>query len=244
MPTDLAFLQYPPQSVPPLDSGVGALFTRAWYMVFGQIQSNFAEIVRRLDAIIASVPAKMVNSLQADLLSIRGSLVEGQLVSVTDFGHVLQWDGSSYQWGPGELGSAYMQFFEVDPTSTGWHLYDGTANVPYLKGDGTTGTKTLPDLVSIPANGAYIKAGSPDSGPNAATSPTFTGGSIGSSTTGVNTVASASSVNVSPAGATLVSLSTHTHGINDPGHTHTLGSSTVGNDGEPRNLVRRPWFRQ
>lgn len=212
---------------------------------------------------------RMVSVVQADLTKLAATLLSfdaavkanfnaalgpqalGQapfLAIVTDYGHVLQWTGTGWQWGPGEQGSGMLVMFEVDPTGVGWHLYDGTAGVHYLKSDGTLGTITLPDLTSATANAAYLKAGSPDSGPNAAAAPGFTGGSIANAATGITatTSASASSVNVLTSSVTQVSTAAHTHAVNvtDPTHTHTFSGGSVDATGEPRNLVRRPWFRQ
>ncbi len=50
---------------------------------------------------------------------------------------------------------------------------DGST-VNYLKSDGTTASIALPDLVTAPADAAYLKFGDPVSGPNAATAPAVT----------------------------------------------------------------------
>lgn len=187
--------------------------------------------------------------LQANLPADLAANDAGLLASVTDYGHVLKWSGSAWSWGPGEQGSGMMALFEVNPTATGWHLYDGST-VSYLKADGTLGSVALPDLVSATANAAYPKAGSPNSGPNAATGATISGGTVASAATGItgSTAATGSTTSVNNGTGTLVTLPTsaHTHAvtITDPHHTHTLSAITAGTDGEPRNLVRRPYFRQ
>jgi len=84
---------------------------------------------------------------QAGLAAIAGTLGSqdtGLLINVTDFNHVLEWDGAQWTWGPGENGSGYAVLFGIPPTVNGWHMEDGTLAVPYLKGDGTTGTVDLP----------------------------------------------------------------------------------------------------
>ena len=98
----------------------------------------------------------------------------GVLISVTDFAHTLEWGGSSFGWGPdGDDGVGDIRGKLIDPSpTTGWHLCDGTAGVKYLKSDGTTGTITLPDLVTNPA---YLKFGSPASAMiNAPVAPSLT----------------------------------------------------------------------
>lgn len=171
----------------------------------------------------------------------------GLLVNVTDFAHILQWTGAAWSWGPGEQGSGMMVLFEEDPTGNGWHLYDGTANVKYLKATGATGTVTLPDLVSVTANAAYAKAGSPNAAAVAAVAPGLTG-STAAASTGISAAAGVPSLVVAEtlAGVNTVAANNHTHTITvtDPTHLHTKGTLAVDATGEPRNLVRRPWFRQ
>ena len=159
--------------------------------------------------------AGMMSATQATLPVDLGSGDAGFLVNVTDYAHQLQWNGAAWGWAPGDSGSGYIGLFEVDP-GTGWHLYDGSA-VNYLLGTGALASVTLPDLTSIAANAAYPKAGSPNSGPNAAVAPTPTG-----SPSATQAVATGSGTSVA-SGA----------------HTHTVPAT-----GEPRNLQRRPFFRQ
>ncbi len=102
-----------------------------------------------------------------------GSKDVGLQVLVSDYNHVLQWSGNGWAWAPYELGSGYVQAFRIDPTGDGWALCNG-ATVSYLKSDGTTGSVVLPDLVTAPADAAYLKLGTPASGPNAATAPAVT----------------------------------------------------------------------
>ncbi len=192
--------------------------------------------------------------LQANLPATLGTADAGFEAEVSDYGHRLRWSGMAWTWAPGDGGSGFIQLFEVDPTGAGWHLVDGTANVKYLKADGTTGTVTLPDLTTAGANAAFMVGGTPNSGPNAATAPTVGAGTLatGAAATGItlptNTGGpSGTTVVQAGAGSTVASsIHTHTEGsITDPTHTHSLtGSVTVGADGTPRNLVRRPWFRQ
>lgn len=152
---------------------------------------------------------------QAQLAALAALLTANDvnfLVTVTDYAHRLQWSGTGWAWALGEDGSGELRLFEVDPTGTGWHLYDGST-VSYLKSDGTLGSAPLPDLTSIAANAAFTVAGSPNGGPNAAVKTTLT------TTTG-SVLAGA-------------------------GASSTFLTSVVTNvEGTPRDIVRRPWFRQ
>lgn len=92
----------------------------------------------------------------------------GFLFFVTDYGHLLRWDGSAWGWGPGDPGSGYFQDFAIPPGTPGWHACDGS-NAPYLKSDGTLGTATLPNTAAFDS---YRKIGASYlSGIDAATNP-------------------------------------------------------------------------
>lgn len=218
-----------------------------------------------------------MRATQATLPADLGVSDAGFIAQVTDFNHRLKWSGSAWGWAPGDAGSGMMVRFEIDPSPlTGWALYDGST-VTYLKSDGATGTKTLPDLTSAANKAAYDKSGSPNSGPNAAVAPTLNSAVVtGSSATGVtipaNTGANVTGITmpvntgVDSGGGTVVmagvgtTVAAHTHvhpegplsdpthvhtegPISDPGHAHAITATTANADGEPRNLVRRPFFR-
>ncbi len=148
------------------------------------------------------------------------------LATVDDYGHILRWNISGtphWEWAPGDPGSGMMQFFEVDPTGPGWHLYDGSS-VSYLKSDGTLGGPiTLPDLVSSPS---YIKAGTPNTGVTAAVAPTITVEPITSTPSSTQVVQTG-------VGTTVAAQA----------HTHTLSGGTISSTGEPQSITRRPFFR-
>jgi len=91
----------------------------------------------------------------------------GLLMWVSDYNHILQWNGAQLIWAPGELGSDYFVFGPA-MTAVGWVPANGV-NVSYLKKDGTTGNRTLPDLVG---NAAFLQSAAAYSAAvNAATSP-------------------------------------------------------------------------
>jgi hypothetical protein len=122
----------------------------------------------------------------ATLFGTLGTPDVGLQINVQDYWHQLQWQGNNTTWGPNDdkrAGEGPI-FREVDPSpAQGWHLYDGN-NVNYLNADGSLGNINLPDLISSNNAGAYVKAGSPNSGPNNGTAPsgnitaTFTGDSL------------------------------------------------------------------
>ena len=185
----------------------------------------------------------------------------GALVDVTDYRHVLQWNGAGWNFFDPSDGPGSITGFLVDPSpAVGWHLCDGTAAVPYLKSDGTLGTLNLPNLVGIPA---YLKFGTAAGAINApvaplltmasytpagiVSQPTFSGYGSGTGNDLANT-----SVPVGTGAPVVVAADPHSHNytpagiVSQPtfaGAPHTL---TGINDatGEPQNVILRPWFRQ
>lgn len=207
------------------------------------------------------------SGVQADLPTL-GTADAGVLAFVTDFSHALRWDGSAWGWAPGENGSGYDQFWNLNPPTVGWALYNGST-VTYLKSDGTTATIALADLTSSAALAAYLKAGSASGGPNVAVAPHVTGTpATDSAVTGISfpaatqsggavtTSAPTTSSQIVQSGSGVsVASATHPHtggahphdltAPTDTGHVHniTAASITIDDTGEPRNLVRRLYFR-
>jgi hypothetical protein len=70
----------------------------------------------------------------------------GLLYFVTDYAHVLQWNGAGWQWAPGELGSDFIVAFVSGPNpAAGWQVCDGSVNVAKLNPDGTLTAVTVPN---------------------------------------------------------------------------------------------------
>jgi len=209
---------------------------------------------------------------QAQIATLAATLTVNDFsaqVFVSVYDHQLAWSGSGWVWGTQETGAHPIEGMLVDPVS-GYALCDGSTTT-YLNSDGTTTSVTLPNLTGSAAGAAYLKLGSPDSGPNPAVAPgaSVSGGSVASNTTGVSNQTALTNVGVnahsylnqnvqSGSGTTIVEFFNdaatshtvsdpgHSHLVTDPGHTHTLSSVSVTVDatGEPRNLVLRPWFRR
>ena len=249
----------PQQNIPPLDDN--GLVVNAWFLYFVAISQaigqevfggpNLTHVGRITKVSAAGTIAEawfsesqivaMVASTQAKLTALAATLGQAQiglLVNVTDYGHVLQWTGSGWVWGPGEPGSGALVSFAIAPTGTGWHACDGSI-VSYLKADGTLGSVLLPNTV---ATAAYVKQGSSYASaitaaatPTSST-PTFTGGS---DTTSIPS----STVAVSTTTTTLaVGSATHTHTVTPTG---TVSTPTISLPGDPvANLEALLWFRQ
>lgn len=147
-----------------------------------------------------------------------GQYDDGVLFECTDYNHVLRWawggGPGAFGWGPGENGSAYVQFFAVAPTGVGWKLADGAGSpVAYLLATGGTATVALPDLRgSVYPKGAAAYTGAVD----AAVDPTISGdtGAGAAHSHGVGTLDAAAASAGTPSGVNA-DESTHTHGPGD-----------------------------
>jgi hypothetical protein len=201
--------------------------TVSWTYAGGAYQRTQAQLAALAAAIAAALTTNDV----------------GLLVEVTDFRHILRWTGTAWSWGPGEDGRHDIAACPVDPDpTTGWALCDGSATT-YLKSDGTTGNYTTPDLIGAGA-GAYLKLGDTVAGPTAASAPAL---SMDSYTPAGSVAAiAATTAGAISAGTGGVFASVSSHGHPAPAFTGTPATLTgsVSSDGEPRNLVLRPWFRR
>lgn len=95
------------------------------------------------------------------------------LVSVTDYAHVLQWNGSGFQWGPDGDDGVGTIADSAFTRGTGWALCDGSTGVKYLKSDGSTGTVNLPNSSGAGNSPSFAQGNSSYSATiNPATAPT------------------------------------------------------------------------
>lgn len=151
----------------------------------------------------------------------------GLLVWMFEYGHLLRWDGAKWTWGPGEVGSGFINDFVAAPTGPGWQLCDGTVT-DYLVVDPVPSALpfTTPDLVTNPV---YARSGAAYSGTiNAPVAPALSGATGAPSAV----VAVESNAPVTP-----VNVGTDTH-------THPVGTLAAGTGGEPRSLDLLRYFRR
>lgn len=91
---------------------------------------------------ITGVFSTVLSGLPSDLATSDA----GFLVNVTSYNHLLQWNGTSWQWGPGEAGGGFTVPFVTAPNPTmGWHAADGT-NVNQLQPNGGIVAVTVPNV--------------------------------------------------------------------------------------------------
>lgn len=185
----------------------------------------------------------------ASLPATLGADDSGYIYEVTDYWHLLRWNGANWIWGPGDVGSGYYQLFEAAPSTpaaNAWQICDGST-VARLNSDGTTTNVTLDDLTTP----AYLK-GATASAVVAAASGATTSVSAG---TPSGTNSNPNTGNDTDAGfmaaadlitGTNVALNPHVHTTTAPvftgnalaGHSH--GPSTI----ELRNATKRLYYRR
>ena len=195
--------------------------TRQWLYVSGVWRDT-----------LASIPTASLGTSDALLV-----------FEVTDYDHILQWTGSAWTWGPGEVGSGFYQLFETTPSSIGalsWQICDGST-VARLNADGTTTNVTVPDVTTA----AYLKAGITAAAVAAAGGVTasVSGGTPSGTVSAIAATATAPLVSLNAAGQDTAD-NLHTHpaptftGDALAGHTH--GPSTL----ELRNKQAILYYRR
>lgn len=220
------------------NSGIGYPWVRWFLSIFTTLSEQVASING----------STIVDSTQGNLSTLAGTFTpanSGQLVYVTDYNHVLRWNGTGFEWGPGENGSGYITPFLNDPSPvTGWQLCNGTATTK-LNSDGTTSPVVVPNY----ATASYLKLGSaaPVAGPTApsgVTGATSAGTPAGTNSapvftgTPANTGNNSANVAVQAGAGTVVAADPHDHPYTPAGtvsapvftgaalatHTHTPGT--------------------
>ena len=110
----------------------------------GKISQPWVKYLQNATQQINAPLGSDVETLQANLPANLTANAAGYLAYVTDYAHLLLWNGAGWQWGPGENGSGYVaNFLEGAGPGVGWHACDGSQqNV--LQSDGTLKLVTLP----------------------------------------------------------------------------------------------------
>lgn len=87
------------------------------------------------------------NVAQANIASLGlGAGDNGMLVYVTDFAHLLQWNGTAFGYADGDMPGRIQGFLVDPPNNNGWAFCDGS-NTTYLQANGTvSGNVTLPNF--------------------------------------------------------------------------------------------------
>lgn len=78
-----------------------------------------------------------------------GAKDAGLIGFVSDYGHMVRWTGSVWQFAPGDGGSGYMVLFGVAPQAVGWGLCDGSTYSYLVVGATlTTANYTTPNVAN------------------------------------------------------------------------------------------------
>lgn len=64
----------------------------------------------------------------------------GGIGFVSDYGHMVRWTGSVWEFAPGDPGNGYVVPFAVAPQGVGWGLCDGSAYAYLVVGGATLTT--------------------------------------------------------------------------------------------------------
>jgi hypothetical protein len=112
-------------------------------LTLGSAQKLFGA-ARVSGATATTAGAKGITSVTT-LPSGLGVAGTGALYCLTGPNHLYQWNGSIWQWGPGELGSRYCIIYPSGTPPAGeFHICDGSSQSVY-NSDGSTASVTLPN---------------------------------------------------------------------------------------------------
>ena len=110
----------------------------------GTMSQPWVKWLQQTQGLVNTSFGSIVEVAQANLPANLPTASAGALYYVADYDHLLQWDGRSWQWAPGENGSGYIANCPqgVNP-GVGWHVCDGSLQ-SRLKSDGTLQQIQLP----------------------------------------------------------------------------------------------------
>ena len=229
----------------------------------GKLQTNFQVIQSAV--LLGKV---VLSATRANVPTTLAVGDEGTLYYVTDYNHLVRWDGSAWQFA--DDGNGHIVHCSA-AKGLGWALCDGSTVDKLVVGAAalTTASVTLPNLTSTEAylktassyNGSLVAAG----GASGATAPSTDsqgghdhGGATGSGGDhdhGGATGSPSALVGVEGLGAaqrpsdghshSISASGTHTHSISSVGsHSHTVDSHTHAlGTLDPRHLNMLPYFR-
>ena len=199
---------------------------------------------------LAQIQTVVNNSLGTNFLTLAsqpslGAGDTGYVMFVTDYAHLVYWDGAAWQWMDGDRPGRFDDFAAAP--GTGWALCDGSATTFLVVGGATLTTSafTTPDRVGTPN---YLKSAAAYTGVINAK-----GGSTGTGTTGTksttlsgNTDAESGTQTVQAGAGATVPAAPHTHGtslIIAVAHDHSVPALDVGSI-EMANLATLPYVRR
>lgn len=181
---------------------------------------NTTGSIQTLQSTVASVLG--VNRFALASQPSLGSSDTGYIGFVTDYAHLVYFDGSNWQWLDGDQPGRF-QHFAVAP-GAGWVLCDGTATT-YLVVGGASLSSAAFTTPNASGSACYLKSGAYSGTIVAAGGVTGTG-STGTGSTGTGTTGDADGVSLSIAGDGAATPLAYTPGganvsLNLPAHVHS-----------------------
>ena len=200
-----------------------------------QLRETLYALIQKINELDdrSSAPSESTGTLAEQPTLTAGDA--GFLYHVTDYNHTVRWNGTIWEFAPGDLGNGFKRNFAITPQEVGWALMDGST-VNYLVVGGavlTTASIALPDL---DASVAFDKSASSYTGTIEAAIAAGISGNTGSVTQDNWLITQPAQ---SGAGADCAANDF------DPGtHSHSAGSLANNTAARPPSIGWLPYFRQ
>ena len=125
--------------------------------VFGRITQAWIEYLRKLNDDVDTIDSVRIHRWALADQPTLGTADEGYLAFVTDYGHLVRWTGTAWEFAPGDVGNRFLRMFVGAPQDSAfWQLADGTATT-FLTVGGATLTTTAFTTPNVAA-GTFFKA--------------------------------------------------------------------------------------
>lgn len=191
----------------------------------GVIADGWRRLLEQLAATVTSQGASLsaipgVNRWALADQPTLGASDEGYVAFVSDYGHLVRWTGTVWEFAPGDVGNGFLRAFPVAPQETGWQLCDGTAT-DYLTVGGASLTATAFTTPDLDATPAYLKSANAYTGTINAKGGSTATGSTGTGNTGTGNTGTGTTGNESA----------HTHTYSSTHPIETGGVGLVGDGG-------------
>ena len=126
-------------------------------------------------AVVWTYALGVMRATRANQPTDLGTNDTGLLLFVSDFGHLMRWTGTAWEFAEGDVGNGFFRDFAVNPPESGWQLCDGTVTT-YLTLSGATLTTTSFTTPNLTGTAAYRKSATAYSGTVITTGGNLTGG--------------------------------------------------------------------
>lgn len=121
--------------------------------LYGRLTLAWLEFIRRLNTDLEAVELVQIRRWAlADQVTLAAADA-GYIAFVTDYGHLVRWSGTVWEFAPGDVGNKFRRDFMGAPQEVGWQLMNGDATTYLTVGAATlTATAfTTPNLTATPA---------------------------------------------------------------------------------------------